>query len=161
MWYRRNIKKWSQSELRNLLSQVLETKLAQHWNLFFMTVSDILCTVPEGCVLVGPRNSQAMYLVSNKVASNWGKITVFLHLSYNYLCTYMPSLIAKIWTSQNCLAWKMKNKKCQIPAKPFWASPVLPGIWDVWHFLFRFSYSYSTEWRQSQFCILKWRIFSR
>ena len=49
---------------------------------------------PEGCVLFVPQNSQififsnglltilhAVYLVSNKVASNQAKITVFLHLS--------------------------------------------------------------------------------
>ena len=49
------------------------------------------------------------------------------------LATYTPSIIAKIWTSQNCLAWKT-GIKCQRPAKPFWGSPVLPGIWVIWHF---------------------------
>ena len=52
--------------------------------------------VPEGCVLVCHSIARflifsdrllnillAMYLVSNKVASNPDKITVFLHLSYN------------------------------------------------------------------------------
>ena len=64
--------------------------------------------IPEVCVLFGSRNSRffifsdhsltilhAMYLVSNKVASNQAKIIVFLHISYNYLLTYMPSIIAK------------------------------------------------------------------
>ena len=39
------------------------------------------------------------------------KITVFLHISCNYLHAYMPFIITKIWTSQNCFAWKME--KCQ------------------------------------------------
>ena len=38
----------------------------------------------------------AMHLVSNKVASNWAKITVFLHTYIMQLSTYMPSIIAKI-----------------------------------------------------------------
>ena len=62
------------------------------WSLVNMVYSDI----QEGCVLFGPRNSRffifsdriltishAMYLVSNKVASNEAKITVFLHFLYN------------------------------------------------------------------------------
>ena len=88
-------------------------------------VSDI----PEECVLVGPRNARififsdriltiprAMYLVSNKVASNEAKITVFLPISYNYLRTCYPS-------SPNFELLKKKLpgrlKKCQIPAKTF------------------------------------------
>ena len=60
--------------------------------------------IPEGCILVGPRNSRffifsnrlliilhAMYLNSNKVALNQAKITVFLHTLYNYLRTCHPS----------------------------------------------------------------------
>ena len=100
--------------------------------------------IPEGCVLVGPRNSRfsifsdrlltvshAIYLVSNKVASNYAKITVFLHISYNYLRTCHPSsptfeLLKIVWPGR----WK----KCQIPAKLFWGSPVLPGIWGIWYF---------------------------
>ena len=38
----------------------------------------------------------AMHLVSNKVALNQAKITVFSYISYNYLHTYMPSISAKI-----------------------------------------------------------------
>ena len=63
-------------------------------------VSDI----PEGCVLVGPRNARfftfsdrlltilhSIYLVSNKVTSNRTKTAIFLHISYIYLRTCHPS----------------------------------------------------------------------
>ena len=59
-------------------------------------VSDI----PERCVLVGPQSAQfftfsdrlltiphAIYLVFNKNALNWTKITGFLHILYYYLRT--------------------------------------------------------------------------
>ena len=110
-------------------------------------VSDIL----EGCVLVGPRNarfftfsdrlltiSHAMYLVSNKATSNRTKITVFLHISYIYLRTCHPSSpkfeLLKIVLPGRC-------KKCQRPGKPFWGSPILPGMSGFLHF---FQYSCST-----------------
>ena len=54
--------------------------------------------IPEGCIIFGPQSARififsdcfltilhAIYLVSNKVALNQAKITVFLHLSY--ICT--------------------------------------------------------------------------
>ena len=85
--------------------------------------------IPEGCVLVGPRNARfftfsdslltilhAIYLVSDKVASNRAKITVFSHISYIYLRTSHPS-------SQKFELLKIvlpgKWEKCQRPGKPF------------------------------------------
>ena len=62
------------------------------------TLVTVYSDIPDGCVLFGPGNarffifsdsllaiSHAMYLVSNKVALSQAKITVFLHISYNYL----------------------------------------------------------------------------
>ena len=69
-------------------------------NIFPSPSNTAYSDITEGCVLFGPRNSRffifsdhlltithAMYLLSNKVASNQAKITVFLHVLYNYLHT--------------------------------------------------------------------------
>ena len=41
----------------------------------------------------GSRPIRSYYLVSNKVASNKAKITIFLHILYLQLSTYMPSIM--------------------------------------------------------------------
>ena len=87
-------------------------------------VSDI----PEECVLVGTRYARififsnhlltilhTMYLVSNKVTSNYiGQNHRFLTYIAQ-LSMYMPPFIAKIWTSQNCLAWMMEKSVKYLP----------------------------------------------
>ena len=55
-----------------------------------------------------------------------------MHLLYNYQRTCHFSspkfeLHKIVWPGR----WK---KKCQIPAKPFWGSPILSEIWGIWHF---------------------------
>ena len=74
---------------------------------------------------------------------------------YNYLHTYMQFIIAKIWTSQNCLVLKMEkvSKTCQTALRE--SSTTL----DIKVLLFFFNFSCSTKCRQRPFCLLKWRIF--
>ena len=88
--------------------------------------------IPEGCVLFVPQNarffiisdriliiSHAMYLVSNKVASNYAEIAVFLHMYIVPLSTYVHA----IHHYQNLKFSKLfgleDGNKCQIPAKSF------------------------------------------
>ena len=119
--------------------------------------------IPEGCVLVGPRNSRffifsdqllailhAMYLVSNKVASNEAKITVFLHISYNYLCTCHPSS-PKCCPCQFCLAWKMKNVKYLQNR----SERVSNSTRNLSYLTYFFQFSCSAECRQSLLCLLQ------
>ena len=118
--------------------------------------SDIL----EGRIFFGPRNARffifsdflltilhAMYLGSNKIASNEAKITVFLHISHNTCHPSSPKfeLLKIAWAGR----W---DKKCQRPGKLSWGSPILPRMSG---FLHLFQFSCSKKCRQSPYCLLK------
>ena len=80
--------------------------------------------IPEGCVIVDPqsarffafsncllKNSHAMYLVSNKVASFF-----YIYHMYNYLRIY--HLLSTEFELLKTV-WPGRLEKCQIPVKPF------------------------------------------
>ena len=82
--------------------------------------------IPEGCVLVGLRSSRffifgdrsltishATYLVSSKVASNEAKITVFLHISCNYLTRHPSSPNFELPKIVLPGRWKKVSNTCQ------------------------------------------------
>ena len=123
--------------------------------------------IPEGCIIFGPQSARififsdcfltilhAIYLVSNKVALNQAKITVFLHLSFNYLRTCLPllrkfELLKIVWPGMEKSVKDLANRSEGIQYYPEWQ-----GFYTFFHL------SCSEECRQNPFCLPKWRMFS-